>query len=224
MTSPIIAASILSADFGQLAKETKDVLTAGADYIHFDVMYFHFVPNLSFGPFICKTLRRHQINAPIDVHLMVTNPQVYVEPFAKAGADLLTFHIEVVKNPLGLIKKIQDHGMEAGIAINPETSIDLLDKKKWLRELKMVLIMSVHPGFSGQTFIPNVLETIKQTRQLLDEAQSKAYLAVDGGIKLSNIKKIAHAGADFIVLGSGIFGTKDYAKTIASLKLRTFNR
>jgi ribulose-phosphate 3-epimerase len=218
MNTPIIAASILSADFGNLAKETQAVIDAGADYIHFDVMDFHFVPNLSFGPFICKTLRQHNIKAPIDAHLMVTNPQVYVEPFAKAGADLLTFHTEVVDNPLALVKKIQQCGMNAGVALNPETPVNILKNSKLLKSLKLVLVMTVHPGFSGQSFIEGSLEKIQAVRKMLNESGSKAYLAVDGGIKLSNIKKIAQAGADFIVLGSGIFGTKDYTQTISALK------
>ena len=218
MNKPVIAASILAADFGQLTHETKAVLDAGADYIHFDVMDFHFVPNLSFGPFICKALRKHNIKAPIDVHLMVDNPQVYIEPFAQAGADLLTFHAETVKDPTTLIKKIKHHDMDAGLAFNPESSVDILSNTRLLKQLKMILIMSVHPGFSGQVFILDILDKIKKVRALIDKYQSSAYVAVDGGIKTNNVKKVIQAGADFVVLGSGIFGTKDYAKTISDLR------
>jgi ribulose-phosphate 3-epimerase len=218
MNKPVIAASILAADFGYLVNEVKAVLKAGVTYIHFDVMDFHFVPNLSFGPFICETLRKHKIQIPIDAHLMVDNPELYIEPFAKAGANVLTFHAENVKNPKTFIKKIKTHGMEAGLAFNPETPVDILYDTELLMQLKMILIMSVHPGFSGQTFIPSVLNKIKTVRILLDPHLATAYLAVDGGIKVNNAKQLTENGADFLVLGSGIFGTKDYVHTVQALK------
>jgi ribulose-phosphate 3-epimerase len=221
MSRPLIAASILSADFGKLAEDTQSVVDAGVDYIHFDVMDFHFVPNLSFGPFICQTLRRHGITTPIDTHLMVTNPDVYVEPFAKAGANLISFHAEVVRNPIPLIQKIKHNGMEAGIVFNPDTSLDILYHQDIMEHLDMILIMSVHPGFSGQPFIHSALEKISTARQIINTAKSCAYLAVDGGIKLHNIKQAVQAGADFIVLGSGIFGTSCYSDTIAALRKQT---
>ncbi|OGT98643.1 MAG: ribulose-phosphate 3-epimerase [Gammaproteobacteria bacterium RIFOXYB2_FULL_38_6] len=212
----IIAPSILAADFANLEQETKAVLAAGADVIHFDVMDFHFVPNLSVGPFVCTALRRAGIIAPIEAHLMVDEPEKYIEPFAKAGANILTFHAETAKNPAKLIDAIHRTGMKAGIAFNPETPFAL--EVELVQKLALILIMSVHPGFAGQKFIPEALEKIKQARACVTKNKTKTFVAVDGGIKLSNIDQVAKAGADFIVLGSGIFEAEDYAERIQALR------
>jgi len=211
-----IAASILAADFANLGDDTKNALNAGVDYIHFDVMDHHFVPNLSFGAVVCQALRQAGITAPIDVHLMVENPELYIEPFAKAGANLITFHPETVTSPTNTIAKIRDSGLQAGIAINPDKLIELPDSA--LRSLDMILLMSVYPGFGGQAFIPESIEKIRQVRHKLDKLESNAMLGVDGGVKVDNIGAIAVAGADFFVVGSGLFNADNYEKRVRQLR------
>lgn len=216
MHSNIISASILSADFAHLGNEAKHALDAGADYIHFDVMDHHFVPNLSFGAVICQSLRKAGITAPIDVHLMVENPEKYIKPFANAGATLLTFHPETVTNLEATLHQIHDVGMKTGLAFNPEKSVNITPKI--LKELNLILLMSVHPGFSGQSFIPASLNKIASTRQLIKKTNSKAMLGVDGGIKTTNIGEISQAGADFFVVGSGLFHANNYDTEIAKMR------
>jgi len=217
MTSKkIIAASILSADFAELGKESIDVLSAGADVIHFDVMDHHFVPNLSFGAVICQALRQHKITAPIDVHLMVDHPEHFIDAFAKAGASMLTFHPETVDDVEGTLQKIRDAGMQAGLAFNPDKPVDISDTL--LKSLDLILLMSVFPGFGGQAFIPEVLEKIQQTRQRIDQLNASTRLSIDGGVKVNNIAEISEAGADFFVLGSGLFGADDYTACIQALR------
>lgn len=215
MTTPIIIApSILSADFGHLATQAHDVLLAGADVIHFDVMDHHYVPNLSFGSVVCSALRRAKVTAPIDVHLMVTDPEAYIAPFAKAGANRLTFHPETSKNPETTCKKIQDAGMSAGIAFNPDQAVTI--SENILPLIDMVLLMSVFPGFGGQKFIPSSLEKIKETKKLISKYSIK--LGIDGGIKVDNIRQVVNAGADFIVMGSGIFSTDNYSERLKQIR------
>ncbi|MCB1827065.1 MAG: ribulose-phosphate 3-epimerase [Coxiellaceae bacterium] len=216
MTKKIIAASILSADFANLGKDTEAVLSAGADTVHFDVMDHHFVPNLSFGAIPCNALRKFGITAEIDVHLMVDSPENYIEPFEKAGASRLTFHPETVDNPEAVIKKIRDAGMEAGLAFNPDKPVTISDEL--LCSLDFILIMSVFPGFGGQSFIEDTLDKIKETRARLDKYKAKTYLAVDGGIKVDNIGKVAQAGANYFVVGSGLFAADDYVERVVALR------
>jgi len=214
---PIISASILSADFGHLADETRAALEAGADMIHFDVMDHHFVPNLSFGAVICEALRKANITAPIDVHLMVDNPDLYIEAFAKAGANLITFHEETTPNVQETLAKIRAAGMKTGIAVNPDKPLPSLEL---VRQLDMILVMSVFPGFGGQSFIESSIDKIKEARALITAAENACYLGVDGGIKISNIEVVAKAGTDFFVVGSGLFGTPDYKETVDQLKAK----
>lgn len=211
-----LSASILAADFAHLKNEIDAVMAAGVDYIHFDVMDHHFVPNLSFGAPICKSLRKAGVTAPIDVHLMVTDPEKYIEPFAKAGANILIFHDEVVADKAAMIEKIHDAGMQAGIAYNPATPIALTPEI--LKQIKLILIMTVNPGFGGQHFMPDCLEKIQYTRKIIDEYQAHTILAVDGGIKIDNIAEIKNAGANFFVVGSGLFDAQDYVKRTKQLR------
>lgn len=208
MKSPVISASILSADFANLGADTKAVIAAGAQHVHFDVMDHHFVPNLSFGAVVCKALRHAGITAPIDVHLMVDHPQSYIEPFAKAGANLISFHPETVADVRATLNYIREAGMQTGLAFNPEKNLDVSDDI--LRELDLVLLMSVNPGFGGQAFLPSSLEKIAETRARLNRIGSHAWLAVDGGIKVDNVGAVTRAGADFLVMGSGLFNTDNY--------------
>ncbi len=211
-----IAASILSADFAHLGDEVNAVLKAGSDTIHFDVMDHHFVPNLSFGSVVCQALRKAGISAPIDVHLMVDDPEAYILPFAKAGASIITFHPETVDDVDAAIDKIKESGMEAGLVFNPDKPVDIaLDTAK---KLDMILLMSVFPGFGGQTFIKDVLQKAKDTRAWLDENHLNIVLAIDGGIKVENIQESAAAGVDYFVVGSGLFSADDYAARVAELK------
>ena len=212
----IIAPSILSADFARLGEEVDAVLKAGADWVHFDVMVNHYVPNLTIGPMVCKALRNYGVTAPIDVHLMVKPVDSLIEDFAKAGATFITFHPEAsdhVDRSLQLVKSL---GCKTGLVLNPETSLNLLDNC-W-DKLDMVLLMSVNPGFGGQDIIPSVLEKISVLRKTIDQKKLNIRLEVDGGIKLDNIAEVANAGADTFVSGSGIFGEKSYQDVISKMR------
>ena len=214
--STVIAPSILSADFARLGEDTQTVLDAGADWVHFDVMDNHFVPNLTIGPMVCKALRGYGITAPIDVHLMVQPVDDLVEQFAAAGASLISFHPEASVHVDRTINLIKDNGCQAGLVLNPTTPLSVLD---WaLDQLDMVLLMSVNPGFGGQGFIPYILEKVSAVRSMIDATDREIRLQVDGGVKVNNIGEIALAGADTYVAGSAIFGSEDYAKTIAAMK------
>ena len=212
----ILAPSILSADFARLGEEVDAVLTAGADWVHFDVMDNHYVPNLTIGPMVCSALRDYGVNAPIDVHLMVKPVDSLIEDFAKAGATYITFHPEAsdhVDRSLQLVKK---YGCKTGLVLNPATSLSLLENC-W-DKLDMVLLMSVNPGFGGQNFIPSVLDKISTLRQSIDDKNLNIRLEVDGGIKLDNIAEASKAGADTFVSGSAIFGEKNYREVISKMR------
>ena len=212
----ILAPSILSADFARLGEEVDAVLTAGADWVHFDVMDNHYVPNLTIGPMVCSALRDYGVNAPIDVHLMVKPVDSLIEDFAKAGATYISFHPEAsdhVDRSLQLVKK---YGCKTGLVLNPATSLSLLENC-W-DKLDMVLLMSVNPGFGGQNFIPSVLEKISTLRQSIDDKNLNIRLEVDGGIKLDNIAEVSKAGADTFVSGSAIFGEKNYREVISKMR------
>jgi len=216
MQNPIISASILSADFARLGEETKNVLNAGSDWIHFDVMDNHYVPNLTIGPMVCEALRKYGITAPIDVHLMVKPVDSLVPLFAKAGATYITFHPEASEHVHRTIQLIKDNGCKAGLVLNPASSLNLVEEV--LDDIDMILLMSVNPGFAGQKFIPHTLEKLKKTRALIDKYGKPIRLEIDGGVNIKNIKEIAQAGADTFVAGSAIFGTEDYKKTIAQMR------
>ena len=214
--STVIAPSILSADFARLGQEVEDVLAAGADWVHFDVMDNHYVPNLTFGPMICKALRKHGIEAPIDVHLMVEPVDDLVRLFAEAGATLISFHPEASRHVDRTIQLIRELGCKPGLALNPSTPLGQLH---WtLDQLDMVLLMSVNPGFGGQSFIPHVLDKLRKVRGMIDASGRDIRLEVDGGVKVDNIGEIAAAGADAFVAGSAIFGSADYRDTISRMK------
>jgi ribulose-phosphate 3-epimerase len=212
-----IAPSILSADFGHLADEVAAVTAAGADYIHVDVMDGHFVPNLTIGPMIVEAVRKATA-APLDVHLMITNAEQYIERYAEAGADLICVHLEACTHLHRAIQRIRDAGKKACVSLNPATPGDGLDYV--LDQLSMVLVMSVNPGFGGQSFIEAVLPKIERLRRRIDERGLDVDIEVDGGIKTDNVDRVVSAGANVIVSGSGIFGTGDYAQTIATMRQR----
>ena len=211
-----IAPSILSADFAKLGEEVDNVLVAGADIVHFDVMDNHYVPNLTIGPLVCEALRNHGVTAPIDVHLMVKPVDRIIPDFASAGASYITFHPEAsdhVDRTIGLIK---ESGCKAGLVFNPATPLHYLEHT--IEKLDMVLLMSVNPGFGGQSFIPHTLEKLKAVRKLIDSHGLATRLEIDGGVKIDNIKEIASAGADTFVAGSAIFNTENYKATIDKMR------
>lgn len=214
--SAVIAPSILSADFARLGEDTQAVLDAGADWVHFDVMDNHYVPNLTIGPMVCQALRNYGVTAPIDVHLMVEPVDALIPDFAKAGAARISFHPEATKHVDRTIQLIRQAGVSPGIVLNPATPLSYLDAT--LDQVDMVLLMSVNPGFGGQSFIPYVLDRIAQVRERIDASGREVRLQVDGGVKTDNIAQIAAAGADTFVAGSAIFGSDDYAKTISTMR------
>lgn len=211
-----IAPSILSADFARLGEEVRNVLDAGADIVHFDVMDNHYVPNLTIGPLVCEALRKHGIEAPIDVHLMIRPVDRIVPDFARAGASWITFHPEASDHVDRTIGLIRESGCRPGLVLNPATPLNWLDHV--LEKIDMVLLMSVNPGFGGQSFIESVLPKIARVREMIDRSGRAIRLQVDGGVKVDNIASIAAAGADTFVAGSAIFGSPDYARTIAAMR------
>ncbi len=212
----LIAPSILSADFARLGEDVANVLTAGADVVHFDVMDNHYVPNLTIGPMVCKALRNYGITAPIDVHLMVKPVDRIIPDFAKAGASIITFHPEASEHIDRTLQLIKEHGCQAGLVLNPATSLHYLDHV--MDKLDVILLMSVNPGFGGQSFIPATLDKLRQVRQLINASGRDIRLEVDGGVKVDNIREIAEAGADMFVAGSAIFDQPDYAAVIAKMR------
>lgn len=216
MSDYLIAPSILSADFARLGEEVDAVLAAGADIVHFDVMDNHFVPNLTIGPLICEALRKHGVTAPIDVHLMVDPVDRIVPDFAGAGADYITFHPEASAHVDRSLQLIRGLGCKSGLVFNPATPLSWLEYA--LDKIDMVLIMSVNPGFGGQSFIPSALDKLRKAREIIDASGFDIRLEIDGGVKVDNIAQIAAAGADTFVSGSAIFGTDDYQATIAAMR------
>lgn len=214
--TPLIAPSILSADFARLGEEVDNVLAAGADIVHFDVMDNHYVPNLTIGPMVCKALRNHGVTAPIDVHLMVSPVDRMIGDFAEAGASFITFHPEASDHIDRSLQLIKAAGCKAGLVFNPATPLHYLDYV--MDKIDMVLLMSVNPGFGGQSFIPNTLEKLKAARAKIDASGFDIRLEIDGGVKVDNIGEIAAAGADTFVAGSAIFNAPDYKTTIEAMR------
>ena len=212
----LIAPSILSADFARLGEEVDAIIKAGADMVHFDVMDNHYVPNLTIGPVVCEALRKHGVKAPIDVHLMVKPVDRIVPDFAKAGATYITFHPEASEHVDRTLSLIREHGCKAGLVFNPATPLDYM--RFVMDRLDMVLIMSVNPGFAGQSFIRESLVKLKEARALIDKSGRDIRLEIDGGVKADNIREIAAAGADTFVAGSAIFGAKDYGAVIKKMR------
>jgi ribulose-phosphate 3-epimerase len=215
MTTYRIAPSILSADFARLGEEVRNVIDAGADWIHFDVMDNHYVPNLTFGPMVCQALRKHS-SVPIDVHLMVQPVDALAQAFAKAGADLISFHPDASAHVDRTLQLIQAEGCQAGLVFNPATPLGALEYV--IDRVDLILIMSVNPGFGGQSFIDSALRKIEQARKLIDQTGRDIRLEVDGGIKVDNIRRVADAGADTFVAGSAIFGQPDYRTVIGAMR------
>jgi ribulose-phosphate 3-epimerase len=211
-----IAPSILSADFARLGEEVEAVLAAGADVVHFDVMDNHYVPNLTIGPMVCQALRKYGITAPIDVHLMVSPVDSLIGDFAKAGASYITFHPEATNHVDRSLQLVRDLGCKSGLVFNPATPVDCLQYV--MDKVDIILLMSVNPGFGGQKFIPATLAKLAQVRKLIDASGRDIRLEVDGGVGVANIGEIARAGADMFVAGSAIFGSGDYASTIAAMR------
>ncbi len=216
VVQPVIAPSILSADFARLGAEVDAVLAAGADMIHFDVMDNHYVPNLTVGPLVCEALRNYGVTAPIDVHLMVEPVDRLVPDFAAAGASYITFHPEASRHVDRTLSLIREHGVGAGLVFNPATPLSWLEHV--MDKLDMILVMSVNPGFGGQKFIPEALNKLRAVRRLIDDSGAEIRLEVDGGVKVDNIGEVAAAGADTFVAGSAIFGSGDYAATIRAMR------